>query len=132
MKEPLALILILMAAMFVVVFVCRMWSIRCGTVRLSHYELLNLNPVPTYVTKATNNLNNLFQLPLVFIAACVLAISLTYQSDGLIFNAWGFVAARFVHTAIHLTVKQVLPRSVAFAASMYFLVVLWLELLSII
>ena len=130
MKEPLALLLLLIATMFVVVFVCRMWSVKFSSVKLSHYELLDINSEPKYVTKATNNLNNLFQLPLIFIAACVLAISLTYSSDSLVFNAWGFVASRYIHTLVHITINQVLVRSLVLGVGLYFLVALWMELLS--
>lgn len=59
MKEPLALLLILMTSMFVVAFACRMWAVKCGEVKLSHYETFHISKEPAYVTKTTNNLNNL-------------------------------------------------------------------------
>ncbi len=104
MKDPLALILILTASMFVVTFICRMWSVRFGSLKLSQYEVFDVNQEPKYVTKTTNNLNNLFQLPPIFIAACILSINLHYTSDTLVFNAWGFVASRYIHTLIHIRV----------------------------
>lgn len=130
MKEPLLLLLILIASMFVVAFVCRMWAVKFGSVKLSHYEIFNVSSEPGYVTKTTNNLNNLFQLPLLFIAACVLAINLNYTSEMLVFNAWGFVVSRYVHTLVHITFNKVLIRSLAFGIGLYFLIVIWVELLS--
>ena len=132
MKEPLALMLLLIFSMFAVAFVCRMWSVKFGAVKLSHYETFSGSSEPKYVTKTTNNLNNLFQLPLVFIAAGVLSISLGYTSEALIFNAWGFVISRYVHTVVHITFNQVLVRSLLMAIGLYFLIVVWVELLSIV
>lgn len=130
MKEPLALMLFLILLMFVIAFLCRMWSVKFGSVKLAHYETFSSSAEPAYVTKTTNNLNNLFQLPLVFIAACVLAIGSGYTSDALIFNAWGFVISRYLHTLVHLTFNQVLVRSLIMATGIYFLVAIWMELLS--
>ncbi|MEN0036655.1 MAG: MAPEG family protein [Cellvibrio sp.] len=132
MKEPLFTLLILIATMFFVAFVCRMWAIKFGSTKLSDYEVFDGDQVPSYVTKTTNNLNNLFQLPLVFIAACVLSISLAYVSEHLIFNAWGFVVSRYIHTLVHITFNQVLVRSIVFGAGLYFLIAIWIELFSII
>ncbi|QEY18550.1 hypothetical protein D0C16_22750 [Cellvibrio sp. KY-GH-1] len=130
MKEPLALLLILMTSMFVVAFACRMWAVKCGEVKLSHYETFHISKEPAYVTKTTNNLNNLFQLPPIFIAAWVLAFSLGYTSDALVFNVWGFVISRYIHTLVHLTINQVLVRSLVFSVGLYFLAAIWIELLS--
>jgi len=130
MKEPLTALLLLMGSMFVIAFVARMWSVKFGQVKLSHYEVFNGSSEPNYVSKTTNNLNNLFQLPPIFIAACVLSINLSYTSDILVFNAWGFVISRYIHTLIHITINQVLARSLAFAVGLYFLGAVWVELLS--
>jgi hypothetical protein len=130
MKEPLVLILLLMASMFVVTFACRMCAIKFSSVKLSHYEVFKVSSEPTYVTKTTNNLNNLFQLPPIFIAACVLAMSLSYTSEVLIFNAWGFVISRYIHSLVHITINQVLVRSLVFSTGLYFLIAVWVELLS--
>lgn len=130
MKEPLTLMLILMASMFVVAFVCRMWAVKFGSVKLPHYETHSKENEPKYVTLTTNNLNNLFQLPPIFIAACVLSMGSNLVSDNLIYNAWGFVISRYIHTLVHTTIIQVLVRSLVFGIGLYFLIAIWLELLS--
>ncbi len=130
MKEPLVFMLVLMAIMFIVAFVCRMWAVKFGSVKLAHYEIFKVSSEPAYVIKTTNNLNNLFQLPPIFIAACILSISLDYTSEALITNAWGFVITRYLHTLVHITVNQVLVRSMIMAIGLYFLISIWLELLS--
>jgi len=76
-----------MALMFVVAIACRLWAIVFGGVALAHYELFNISKEPAYVTRTTNNLNNLFQLPPVFIAACILSFNLHHSSETLTANA---------------------------------------------
>jgi len=132
MKEPLAFIFLLMVGMFAVSFACRMWAVKFGSVKLSHYEIFNVSSESGYVTKTTNNLNNLFQLPIVFIGACILSLSLGYSSEPLVQNAWWFVISRYLHTVVHVTFNQVLVRSLLFCAGLYFLISIWIELLSII
>ena len=128
MKEPLIMILLLMGLMFVVAFLCRMYSVRFGAVKLSHYEIFDVGSEPEYVTKTTNNLNNLFQLPPIFIGACILSFAIGYVSESLIFNASGFVVSRYFHTLVHITFNKVLARSAVFGCGLYFLVKIWLEL----
>lgn len=132
MKEPLVCLLFLMVSMFAVTFLCRMWAVKFNSVKLSHYEVFKLSNEPAYVTKTTNNLNNLFQLPPIFIAACVLSIAIHYSSESLIFNAWGFVISRYIHTLVHITINKVLIRSLVFGVGLCLLVVLWIELLAVI
>ena len=130
MKEPLVLLFILMVSMFVVAFICRMWAVKFSSTKLSHYEIFKASTEPVYVTKTTNNLNNLFQLPPVFIAACILSFNLGYTSEVLVFNAWGFVISRYIHTLVHITINTVLVRSAVMGIGLYFLIVIWIELLS--
>lgn len=130
MKQPLELMLLLILVMFVAAFVCRMWAVKFGTAKLAEYALPNAsnNSTPDYVHKVVNNLNNQFQLPLVFIAACVLAIGQGLSSDSLVTNAWGFVISRYLHALVHVTINQVLLRSLIFGVGVYFLVSMWWEL----
>ena len=128
MKEPLLCMLLLIFGMFMVAFICRMYSIRSGNVRFKHYELFALSEEPAYVKKTTNNLNNLFQLPPIFIAACVLALALHIESNSLIFNSWGFVISRYLHTIVHITYNKVAIRATIFSVGVYFLVSMWLEI----
>lgn len=124
--------LLLILLMYVAAFLCRMRSVKFGSAKIAQYALPNASnsTTPDYVHKVVNNLNNQFQLPLVFIAACVLAISTGHSSDNLVNNAWGFVISRFVHTLVHVTINHVLVRSLAFGVGVYFLVCMWWELLA--
>lgn len=47
--------------------------------------------------KPSNNLKNLFELPVLFYAICMIALVLKVEDSGLIYLAWGFVIGRCFH-----------------------------------
>jgi hypothetical protein len=75
-----------------------------------------------------DNFRNLFELPVLFFLAVVLALVLLIQDDLLVQLAWAFVALRAVHSLIHCTYNRVLHRFVAYAASSLVLLLMWVRL----
>jgi len=73
-------------------------------------------------TRASDNFRNLFELPVLFYLALVVAVLLERATDGFLLLAWAFVALRMVHSAIHCTYNRVMHRFAAYMASS---VVLW-------
>lgn len=130
MIYPLVMMLILILFMFGLAFLARVHAAALGTVELKYYELFEGRPPPDYVIRISNNLNNLFEVPPIFLAAVVLAIALNIESATLLASAWGFVIARYIHTAVHVTYNRYLLRSAVFGISLLFLVVLWGELVA--
>ncbi len=63
--------------------------------------------LPASVNHASNNLKNLFELPVVFYALC--AVLLVSQSVDAVYLycAWAFVGLRVLHSLIHCTVNIV-------------------------
>ncbi len=128
MKEPLIAMLALICLLYLNAFIARMYSVMSGRVSLGHYRIFSENTEPEYVTKSTNNLNNQFQLPVLFVCACIFAILLKIEPPNLIFNAWVFVICRVAHSVVHLTVNIVLLRSIVFGAGLYFLSGIWYQI----
>ena len=76
-------------------------------------------------TRAADNFRNLFELPVLFYLALVVA-ALTAQMDTpVLVLAWLFVALRIVHSAIHCTYNKVMHRFQAYLAGGVVLWVLW-------
>ena len=73
---------------------------------------------PPAVANPSDNLKNLFEMPVLFYATC-LYLYVTGQVDSVyVTAAWAFTALRFVHSAVHCTVNIVLLRFwIYFAAS---------------
>ena len=66
---------------------------------------------------AADNYRNLFEMPVLFYAACLLVAAARLDSPALPVLAWAYVAARLAHSAIQLGANRVRWRFMAFAAS---------------
>ena len=79
-------------------------------------------------TRAADNYRNLFEAPVLFYLALVVA-ALTGQATPLVLGlAWAYVAFRVLHSWIHCTYNRVKHRFYAFAASSLVLWALWIVL----
>ena len=78
----------------------------------------------------SNNLKNLFEMPMLFYVAVVLALLLMIQDVLLVRLAWGFVILRFIHSVVHCTYNRVMHRFIAYAVSCLFLAFIWIRLAS--
>ena len=79
---------------------------------------------------ASNNLKNLFELPVLFYTAVLLSLLLMIQDMLLVQLAWGFVALRIVHSVIHCSYNNVNHRFAAYALSCLLLLFMWIRLAS--
>jgi hypothetical protein len=130
MIYPLSAMLLLILILFSLLFVARMTVLYTKAVDFKYFQLFKGTQAPEYLTKVTNNLNNLFEVPPVFYMAATLVLVLNIETDTMVFNAWGFVIARYVHSAVHITSNNYLIRGGVFTVSLYFLVILWVEILN--
>ena len=77
---------------------------------------------------ASNNLKNLFELPILFYVAILLALGLMVQDPLLVWLSWGFVGLRAVHSLIHCSYNNVMHRFAFYAASCLVLLLIWVRL----
>jgi hypothetical protein len=75
--------------------------------------------------RAADNFRNLFELPVLFHAACLAAIATGVDSVAALALAWGFVATRVAHSWIHCTYNTVMHRFQAYALGGALLFALW-------
>ena len=127
------LILLPLLAMFLLACIVAGTMLRR---RISFYKTNRVHPQKTATSaqmaaiiadsRAPDNFRNLFEIPVLFYVA-VLTIYVTGQTNALyLLLAWGFVLARYVHSAIHCTSNIVMRRFYAFLTSNVFLVSIWL------
>jgi hypothetical protein len=76
----------------------------------------------------SDNFHNLFEMPVLFYLAIVIALILFIQDALLVQLAWAFVIFRAVHSLIHCTYNRVVHRFVAYAASCLALLLMWVRL----
>jgi hypothetical protein len=98
-----------------------------GRVKVKDFRYGESPNVPGDVSLPNRNLMNLLELPLLFYVVC-LAFYVTRTVDAAaVYLAWAFVAARVVHSAIHLSYNNVYHRLSAYVASNVVLVALWVR-----
>ncbi len=76
-------------------------------------------------TRASDNFRNLFELPVLFYAACLTAQITGYVGSLVVALAWLFVALRVAHSAIHCSYNNVNHRFAAFLLGALVLLALW-------
>ena len=74
---------------------------------------------------AADNFRNLFELPVLFYVALVVAAITGQVNATTIALAWAFVLLRIVHSAIHCTYNKVMHRFYAYVAGGMALWLLW-------
>jgi hypothetical protein len=77
---------------------------------------------------ASNNLKNLFELPVLFYAAVLLSLLLMIQDSTLVLLSWAFVAFRYAHSLIHCTYNNVNHRFAVYVISCLFLLLIWIRI----
>ena len=79
---------------------------------------------------ASNNLKNLFEVPILFYLAVMITMLLMIQDDLLVWLAWGFVILRVAHSAIHCSYNRVMHRFTVYLISCLLLMFMWIRLAS--
>ena len=77
---------------------------------------------------AADNFRNLFELPVLFHAAALAALTTTTVDHTLVLLAWAFVVFRGVHSIVHCTYNRVLHRFIAYFLSAITLWAMWIRL----
>ena len=79
-------------------------------------------------TRAADNYRNLFEAPVLFYLALVVAFAIGHVTSLVLALAWAYVAARFLHSYIHCSYNRIKHRFNAFLASSVLLWTLWIVL----
>lgn len=76
-------------------------------------------------TRAADNFSNLFELPVLFYVALLVAQATGNTGDTVLLLAWLFVVLRAAHSLIHCTYNRVMHRFAAYLLSALTLWALW-------
>lgn len=77
-------------------------------------------------TRVADNFRNLFELPVLFYLALMIAAVSGLATPAVLALSWAFVATRLAHSAIHCTYNKVMHRFYAYIAGWAVLVALWM------
>ncbi len=91
---------------------------------------LNNSAWPDNVLKASNNLANQFQLPVLFYVLCLIFFASNGVSVLVLALAWTFVVSRLVHSYVHITTNYVPHRMRIFILGYLVLILMTIILIS--
>ena len=128
MLYPMFAMVVLTFIIFSINFYWRVESVRSRTVHIRHYRLQQGDNVPSHIVAGGRQMSHLFETPVLFYVAGVLAIIMGLEGALMVGLAWTYVAIRIVHAVIHMTYNNVLHRLVAFQVSLMLLLAMWVLL----
>lgn len=74
---------------------------------------------------AADNLRNLFEIPVLFFAICLVLYTTGFVTQMQVSLAWGYVLLRALHSVVHTTYNRVMHRFLAYAVSTLFVFAMW-------
>lgn len=75
--------------------------------------------------QASENFQNLFEVPVLFYVLCALLLATHSVSTFLVVGAWVFVILRGLHSLVHCTYNQVMHRFILYLLSTLVLFAMW-------
>ncbi len=103
----------------------RIISVKKGEMSAKRFKTLSFGESPAYVLQAERHFINLFEVPVLFFPACIIALLLPIQSQAALPLAWAFVGFRTVQAIIHLGPNKVYPRFLMFFSGFLTLIAFW-------
>jgi hypothetical protein len=101
----------------------RIQAVKGREIKFSQFKLQE--GMPEKIQQVSNNVNNLFQVPLLFFMACLFLLILDKVNPLNLFLSWGFVLLRIVHSWVHISENDVNLRFFSFALGVIFLIIIY-------
>lgn len=129
MFYPMFVMVLLTWVIAVVLIIRRVRAVKNRQLNLGYFRLNRGEQTPPPEVVATaNHFSNLFEVPVLFYVAGVLALVWNFQPPLLVALAWIFVIARVAHAFIHITYNKLMHRTLAFGISFLSVLLIWLLL----
>ena len=107
---------------------CRYRAVKEG-LTVGYFKHNRGAKIPPYLQQATQHYENLYEMPILFYVAVLVAYVTQSVDWGLVILAWGYVIARLIHSRVHLTHNKLKLRKNSFVASYFILLMMWLWLM---
>ncbi len=105
--------------------IARYRGIHAGDVSIKFYRTYTEGAQPERLHLLMRHVQNHFEVPPLFHIAVLFLYTTATVTTATVVIAWLYVAARYVHTAIHLGGNNVSRRFFVFGGSLIFLTALW-------
>lgn len=125
---PVFAMFFLTAAVALALVIKRFAAVSQRRVNPEFYKLYRDGQEPEDVAVYTRHLTNLFEQPILFYTVVVMSYATGLASPAMVWVAWAYVAARVMHSGVHLFGNNVLLRVRVFTLSWIALAALWVML----
>jgi hypothetical protein len=123
---PMFAMFLLSGTVLALLFAGRVRAIRAREVAQSYFKVYQGAAEPEYSAQRARHFSNLFEAPTLFYAVCLAAMVTHSANRALVVLAWLYVAARLVHSVIHLGRNDITQRLSAYFASWAVLAAMWI------
>ena len=104
----------------------RFAAVRSGSATAAQFKENREEPPESLLVH--NNIRNQFELPVLFHVCCLALYVTTADNLGTVLLAWLFVAARYVHSYVHITSNRLRYRRTIWIVGFFSLAAMWLWL----
>jgi hypothetical protein len=127
----MAAMVLLTAIVLVRMVLLRIAAVKRGEIDARFYKTYQGDTGETRkVAQHNRHFVNLFENPVLFYAACIVAMVTGQGTQGMVWLAWTYVATRIVHTFIHLGSNKIYPRMAIYGISWVVLLAMWVTLVT--
>ena len=130
MLYPMFMLVMLTYVVLLITVRVRTGAVRDGSVPIAYFSLMQGTDIPEMVAKTSRQFSNLFEVPVLFYIAGLIYITLDMTAPFPVTAAWAFVAARIVHTCIHLGYNNVLHRLIVFGFGNLCVLAMWISIVA--
>ena len=106
-------------------FLIRVTSVRSGKIDPRYFKNFSFGEPTEMVLKTSRHFANIFEVPVIFYPACIVAMILPISGFWILFWAWMFVAARAGHAYIHIGPNKIYPRMATFFLGFFAVLAMW-------
>jgi hypothetical protein len=126
---PMAAMVLLTTGVGIILFISRVKGVRAGAVRTRYFKQMSGEGAQTdLMINSARHFSNLFEVPVLFYAACITAMVLPLNGPGILVSAWVFVAARCLHAFIHVGPNKLRFRMGAFFMGSAAVLAMWIKI----
>ncbi len=127
---PMAAMVLLTAVVLVRMVRGRFAAVKGGEVDVRFYKTYQGDTEPRAAAQNTRHFVNLFENPVLFYTACVVAMVMGQGTGLIVWLAWAYVACRVAHAVVHLGSNRIPPRMMVYGAGWVVLLAMWGVLVS--
>jgi hypothetical protein len=122
---PMAAMVLLTFIVLIRMFRSRVGAVQSGAATANYYKTYQEGGEPREAAQLSRHFSNLFESPVLFYAACVIAMLTGQNARLMVALAWLYVALRVAHAFIHLGRNKLMPRMRVYFSSWLVLLGMW-------